>query len=53
MEEQLELEFARVWAAQREALAIMPVYAYAQLQQLGVEMKIIFEDTQHIVVRKP
>jgi len=46
-------EFARVWAAQREALAIMPVYAYAQLQQLGVEMKIIFEDTQHIVVRKP
>jgi len=46
-------EFARVWAAQREALAIMPVYAYAQLQQLGVEMKIIFEDTQHIVIRKP
>lgn len=47
------VEFARVWAAQREALAIMPVYAYAKLQQLGVEMKIIFEDTQHIVVRKP
>lgn len=46
-------EFARVWATQRETLAIMPVYAYAQLQQLGVEMKIIFEDTQHIVVRKP
>ncbi len=46
-------EFAKVWAAQREALAIMPVYAYAQLQQLGVAMKIIFKDTQHIVVKKP
>ncbi len=46
-------EFARVWAIQPEALAIMPVYAYAQLQQLGLEMKTIFEDTQHIVVKKP
>jgi 4-amino-4-deoxy-L-arabinose transferase-like glycosyltransferase len=46
-------EFAHVWVAQPEALAIMPVYAYAPLQKLGVEMKIIFEDTQHIVVKKP
>ena len=46
-------EFARVWAAQPEALAIMPVYAYAQLQQQGLAMKIVFEDTQHIVVKKP
>ncbi|MCR4299301.1 MAG: phospholipid carrier-dependent glycosyltransferase, partial [Gallionella sp.] len=46
-------EFAGIWTAQREALAIMPVYAYPQLQQLGVEMKIIFEDSQHIVVKKP
>lgn len=46
-------EFAKVWAVQPEALAIMPVYAYAQLQQLGLAMKVIFEDTQHIVVRKP
>ncbi|MDP2761260.1 MAG: glycosyltransferase family 39 protein [Sideroxyarcus sp.] len=46
-------KFAGVWAAQREALAIMPVYAYALLQQQGAEMKIIFEDTQHIVVKKP
>src|SRR5574340_380068 len=46
-------EFAKVWAAQPEALAIMPVYAYAQLQQEGLAMKIIFEDTQHIVVKKP
>lgn len=54
-------EFARVWAAQPEALAIMPVYAYALLQQQaastgsgqGLDMKIIFEDSQHIVVSKP
>ena len=46
-------EFAKIWATQREALAIMPVYAYALLQQQGVAMKIIFEDTQHIVVKKP
>ena len=46
-------EFAKVWAAQPEALAIMPVYAYAQLQKQGLAMKIIFEDTQHIVVKKP
>ena len=46
-------EFAEVWAAQPEALAIMETYAYPQLQQLGVPMKIIFQDTQHIVVKKP
>lgn len=46
-------EFAKIWAAQREALAIMPVYAYALLQQQGLTMKTIFEDTQHIVVKKP
>jgi len=46
-------EFAGVWATQREALAIMPVYAYALLQQQGLAMKTIFEDAQHIVVKKP
>jgi len=46
-------EFAGVWNAQHEALAILPVYAYALLQQQGLAMKIIFEDTQHIVVKKP
>ncbi|MCX7194248.1 MAG: glycosyltransferase family 39 protein [Proteobacteria bacterium] len=46
-------DFAPVWAAQPQALAIMPVYVYPQLQQLGLNMKIIFEDTQHIVVKKP
>jgi hypothetical protein len=46
-------EFAGVWAAQPEALAIMPAYVYLQLQQQGLAMKIIFQDTQHIVVKKP
>jgi hypothetical protein len=45
--------FAKVWDAQPEALAIMPVYVYPQLQQQGLAMKIIFADTQHIVVKKP
>lgn len=46
-------EFTKVWAKQPTALAIMPVYAYAPLQQQGVAMKIIFQDAQHIVVSKP
>lgn len=45
--------FAKVWAAQPEALAIMPAHVYPQLQQLGLKMQIIFKDTQHIVVKKP
>ncbi|HEX7455232.1 MAG TPA: glycosyltransferase family 39 protein [Gallionella sp.] len=45
--------FAKVWAAQPEALAIMQAYVYPQLQQQGLAMKIIFADTQHIVVKKP
>lgn len=46
-------EFIPVWRAQPEALAIMPVYAYPMLKKWGVSMQIIFEDTQHIVVKKP
>ncbi len=46
-------EFAKIWAAQPEAFAIMPVYAYVLLQQQGLAMKIIFEDRQHIVIKKP
>lgn len=46
-------EFTKIWAKQPTALAIMPVYAYAPLQQQGVAMKIIFQDAQHIVVSKP
>ncbi|HEX5337589.1 MAG TPA: glycosyltransferase family 39 protein [Gallionella sp.] len=46
-------EFAKVWATQPEALAIMPVYALPQLQQMGLKMKTIYQDEQHIVVKKP
>ncbi|MFZ5522775.1 MAG: glycosyltransferase family 39 protein [Pseudomonadota bacterium] len=46
-------EFAKVWATQPEALAIMPVYSYPALRQLGLPMKTIYEDTQFIVVKKP
>jgi Aminoarabinose transferase C-terminal domain len=45
--------FAQVWAAQPEALAIMPVYAYPQLQQQGLTMHTIYQDDQYIVVNKP
>ena len=45
--------FAAVWNAQPSALAIMPVQIYPQLVQLNLPMNIIFEDTQHIVVKKP
>ena len=45
--------FATVWEKQPKALAIMPLDIYPQLQQQGLPMNIIFEDTQHIVVSKP
>ena len=47
------VEFAKVWEAQPEAFAIMPVYALELLQQQGLSMKIIYEDPQYIVVSKP
>lgn len=46
-------DFAPIWQAQKQALAIMPLYVYPLLQQLGVEMNIIYKDTQYIVVQKP
>lgn len=46
-------EFSSVWKQQPRALAIMPSYAYPQVQQLGIPMRIIFQDTQHVVVKKP
>jgi 4-amino-4-deoxy-L-arabinose transferase-like glycosyltransferase len=45
--------FAKVWQAQPEALAIMPLNVYPRLKQLSMDMKIIYEDTQLIVVSKP
>ena len=46
-------DFVPIWRAQKQALAIMPLYAYPILQQLGVEMNVIFKDTQYVVVQKP
>jgi len=45
--------FAKIWDKQPAALAIMPVQLFPQLKQQGLAMKIIFEDTQYIVVSKP
>ena len=45
--------FAKVWQEQPAALAIMEVRTYPQLKQQGLAMKVIYEDTQHIVVSKP
>ena len=45
--------FVKVWQAQPAALAIMPVYMYQQLKQQELAMKIIYENTQYIVVSKP
>lgn len=45
--------FSEVWAKQPAALAIMPAVVYPQLQQLNIPMTIIYQDTQHIVVKKP
>ena len=45
--------FAKAWQAQPEALAIMPVNVYPLVKQQDFAMKIIYEDTVHIVVKKP
>ncbi len=45
--------FVTVWQAQPAAFAIMPVYMYKQLKQQELAMKIIYEDSQNIVVSKP
>jgi len=45
-------EFSRTWTAQTEALAIMPVRSFERLKQLGLVMKIIYEDSQFIVVSR-
>ncbi len=43
----------QVWQKQPVAFAIMPHRAYPMLQQLDMPMTIIYQDTQHIVVKKP
>jgi hypothetical protein len=44
--------FAKVWQAQTEALAIMPVETYTRLKQMDLAMKIIYEDPQYVVVSR-
>jgi len=46
-------QFAKVWQAQPQALAIMPVLVYPQLQKEGLAMKVVYRDTQYVVVSKP
>jgi len=46
-------EFAKVWAKQPEAMAVMPDEVFPRLQKLGLSMKVIYKDSQHIVVNKP
>jgi 4-amino-4-deoxy-L-arabinose transferase-like glycosyltransferase len=44
---------AKVWQAQPEALAIMPAEIYPMLRELGMAMKVIYEDSLYVVVSKP
>jgi 4-amino-4-deoxy-L-arabinose transferase-like glycosyltransferase len=44
---------AKIWATQVQAYAIMPLNTYPQMQQAGLTMNIIYQDTQYIVVSKP
>ncbi len=46
-------EFTTVWERQPEALLIAEVYTYEKLKAYNLPMKIIFEDSQHIVFKKP
>lgn len=45
-------KFAKIWATQTEAMAIMPAAVLPRLQKLGLSMKVIYKDSQHIVVSK-
>lgn len=45
--------FIKLWQVQPAALAIMPVYIYPQLENAGLKMKTLYQDTQYIVVSKP
>jgi len=43
---------SKIWATQTEAFAVMPAAVFPRLQKLGMSMKIIYEDSQHIVVSR-
>lgn len=44
--------FAAAWRMQPEALAIMPLEVYPEVQALGIPMQEIYRDELYIVVRK-
>ncbi|MGB8516406.1 MAG: phospholipid carrier-dependent glycosyltransferase, partial [Gallionella sp.] len=46
-------DFPAAWNKQTQALAIMPAQVYPEVQQLGINMQIIYQDSQYIVVKKP
>lgn len=46
-------EFARAWAKDKEAMAIIPLDHWPQVAALGLPMKEIFRDHQYTVVTKP
>lgn len=46
-------DFPAAWNKQTQALAIMPAQVYPVVQQLGINMQIIYQDSQYIVVKKP
>jgi len=45
--------FVQAWQAQPTAYAIMLRPVYLQFKEQGLAMKIIFEDTQYVVISKP
>lgn len=46
-------EFARIWARQQSASAIIPANIFPILQNMQLQMKIIYQDPQYVVVIKP
>lgn len=46
-------EFARRWAADREALAITSRESFARVRSSGLPLVVIAEDTRRVVFRKP
>jgi len=45
--------FAAAWKQQKEALAIVQVFYYPDLQKLGIPLKEIYHDEQYVVFMKP
>ncbi len=46
-------DFAQAWSKDKEAMAIMPLVYYPEIQKQGIAMKEIYRDHQYIVVTKP